>query len=139
MGEIFKGRISWFGGPDDRGMKRTEGLTFFEHWEADHRPDLFLPRCSDPVVGTSQRLRQDAYYCALPIEGKSHLFGDFDRQKFKATRWRITNPANNWSVVCTLVDDGPGDDTGRLVDVSRRVLRDLGATTDDIVEVEQVS
>jgi hypothetical protein len=128
---VITGKVSFFGGRGDPGMRITEGLAFFEHSEADRRPDLFLPRGQDPTEGTSQRLRLDAYYLALQIPN------DADRAAFQGTPYIVTNPKTGQSVLCSLVDRGPNQNTGRVADISPTALRVLRLQTDDDVEVRR--
>ena len=39
---ILKGKCSWFGGPNDKGVSPSEGLAFI--YELDDAPHLFLPQ-----------------------------------------------------------------------------------------------
>lgn len=129
---ILVGKISEFGGPDDLGMRYSEGCSFYEHWEADLRPDLFLERSKDPIQGSSHRLRcNDAYYIALNL-------ADYPRAIIHQSRWRVTNLITGDSVVCQVVDRGPSA-SGRLVDASMALMRAIGVKTDDHVQVAEVT
>jgi len=125
----IEGTISFFGGISDAGMSFDEGLAYYEHNEADLRPDLFFPRSSDKEEGTSKRLRNtQAYYLALRMEG--------DREKLKGSLWKIKNPKTNQFVIASLVDWGPAESTGRVADVSDAVGRALRLETDATVIIE---
>lgn len=127
----ISGKISFFGGPLDSGMKPTEGLAYYEHHEADLRPDLFSPRSSDPLEGTSKRLRNThACYLALRMVG--------DREKLKNSLWKVTNPKTGQFLVASLTDWGPHESTGRVVDASDAIGRLLRIETDDEVMVELI-
>lgn len=116
-------------------MSRTEGLSLFEHGEADKRPDLFFPRSKDESLGTSQRLIPGALYMAYrhttPATGQI-------RKELQAGKWRITNPCNQLNCVASLVDWGPALSTGRDFDLSPGVFNLLKLKTDDIIEVERI-
>ncbi len=112
-------------------MAYTEGLAFAEHWEADLRPDLFLPRSSDLTQGVSKRLRcNDSYYLALNVPIS------YPRKLLKGTRWRITSLDTNDSVLCELIDRGPSA-AGRLVDLSKAALRAIGIDPDKMTNKEK--
>lgn len=110
-------------------MKSDEGLAYFSHSEADLRPDLFLPRTQDMGEGTSQRLRTDAYYLALPIPP-----GSAARFRLSGSPWLVINPKTGQSVLCSLVDWGPNPNTGRVCDLSPGAMRALRLETDEIVK-----
>lgn len=126
----MKGKISTFGGSDDTGMTKTEGLALYEHNEADKRPDLFLPRSEDLTLGTSQRLRPDALFFA-------YRFVKANRKSLQLTPWLFTNPLNGLSIPLWLCDWGPHERTGRIFDISPRAAMLLRLKTDD--EVEAIS
>jgi hypothetical protein len=120
----MEGKISWFGGPDDTFMRHDEGLSFWEHWEANGAPDLFVERSSDLTQGASKRLRcNDAYYIALNIPVH------YPRKIVHMSRWKITNLETGDYVVAHLVDRGPSAG-GRLVDASRAVMAAIGLNPD---------
>lgn len=126
----LKGKLSTFGGRNDTGMTKTEGLSlYWKHSQCDAKPHLFLPRSDDPNEGTAHRLNTNALYIAVrfPVEQKEEL---------RDSKWKLTNPVNGKSCVCDLVDWGPNVKTERCVDVSPAVGRILEVKTDDEVEVE---
>ena len=129
----LEGKCSFFGGAIDKGMKYDEGLSLYEHKEADFRPDLFRERSSDEKEGASQRLRFYANYLALRYDQT------FPRWEWQKTVWKITNPKNDKFVIASLVDWGPHERTGRLVDISYGTGTVLGVKTDDIVVVERIA
>lgn len=131
---ITKGKISVFGGPSDTGMTLTEGLSIFEHHEADLRPDLFTPRSSDLSIGTSKRLNPKAYYFAyrFPLNPRP------SRAILQATQWLFRNPSNGRCCICWLADFGPHEDTGRKFDLSPGAANALLAETDQEVEAVDV-
>lgn len=127
----MNGRCSIFGGPGDKGMANDTGLALYEPSEADLRPDIFTPAPADnPLVPTWTRLRPDFPYIALRF---SHNLG---RRINQQTPYRITNPATSQWVIGWLVDWGPGERTGRLIDLSPCIAARLRVETDDVVEVE---
>lgn len=125
----LKGKISFFGGKDS-GMSHEEDLSlYWKHSQCDERPDLFYPRSNDETEGTSHRLKEDSLYIAVrfPVAQKEEL---------RNSKWKITNPLNDKSCVCALVDWGPADWTKRVCDASPEVGILLDVETDDEVEVE---
>ena len=134
------GKASSFGGPDDAGMKNDSGLALYEPHEADLRPDIFLPAPADnPKQETWKRLRTDFPYIALRFE----LFDDggkpLTRKGHQTRLWKITNPRTGQWCVGLLVDYGPAESTGRLVDLSPIILTRLRIETDDEVWVEALA
>ncbi len=123
----MKGRMSIFGGRFDDGMTKTEGLALWEHWEANLRPDLFNPRASDLDVGTSKRLKDSALYFAYRYD-KSRPRSWLQNQIFK-----FINPLNNLTIICSLVDWGPNDETMRTYDLSPMAATLLALRTNDEV------
>lgn len=112
-------------------MKHDEGLAFYEHFEADKRTDLFLPRSTDKSQGTAHRLRNwDSYFLAIWIEK------GWERYVYQRSQWRVTNPKTGLSVTCHLVDRGPSAHN-RLVDLSDAAARVIEAKTDDEVTVDE--
>lgn len=113
-------------------MDYGEGLALYEHHEADLRPDLFLPRGTDPAEGTSQRLRTNGYYIALRYDK------DQPREIGQHIMYKVENPKTGQWVSCSLVDFGPRQSTGRICDVSPGVMQSLRMQTDDIANIERL-
>lgn len=132
---ILKGKVSTFGGAGDTGMTLTEGLSIFEHHEADQRLDLFYHRGVNPNVGTSKRLKPDSYYFAyrFPLDPRP------DRKVLQATQFLFRNPENGRMVVAWLADWGPHERTGRVFDISPGVANALSVQTDQEIQGVDVS
>lgn len=120
------GKCSTFGGPLDVGMTPEEGLSLFEHHEADCRPDLFEPRDKDLILGASQRLRTEALYLAVRFTEP--------REVCKGQVWRLRNPRNGKWIIASLVDWGPHPSVGRDFDISPRAAELLEVNTDDFID-----
>src|SRR6476659_8565060 len=58
----LKGKVSWFGGPDDTGVSPSEGLAFI--YEVSDCPQLFLPSQPPGTSGLARRLDPDVFYIA---------------------------------------------------------------------------
>lgn len=127
----LKGKISFFGGKDS-GMSHGENLSlYWEHSQCDKRPSLFHPRSSDLTEGTSHRLKENAYYIAVRFDVNK-------KENLRNSQWMLTNPVNGKECICSLVDWGPAEWTGRVCDASPEVGRVLELETDDEVEVELI-
>lgn len=123
----MRGKLSVFGGLDDKGMADDEGLALYEQAEADKRPDLFGPMIQG--LGTARRLKEDAYYFAMRFDGKARR-----RAEWQLAPWVLYNPKNGKLVIASLVDWGPNERTGRVFDVSPAVALALGVKTDEEIE-----
>lgn len=123
----FRGRCSYFGGPDDPEGKITPDLAFWNQTQAAKRPDLFTSVGS----GLFTRLNPKSYYIACRWNYKqtpaSHL---------RSIKVRVTNPKTGKSVEATPVDWGPHEKTGRVADLSPGIMSALALKTDDEVVVE---
>jgi N-acetylmuramoyl-L-alanine amidase-like protein len=125
-----KGKVSHFGGPDDDGVAYNEGLAFLSsHMDA---PQLFLPYQPSGTTGLARRLNPYVHYVACRWDynktPKTMLAGEdvaLVRSVRDPTRALTAFPA----------DWGPNENTGRVADVSPKLMLDLGLTTDDEVEV----
>lgn len=132
---LLRGKISTFGSDSDSGMTKTEGLSIYEHHEADLRPDLFNPRSSDETLGTSQRMKPDTFYFAyrFPLNPRP------DRKALQGTQWLFRNPQNGRMATAWLIDYGPNENTGRFFDLSPGLANALQLSTDQLVEAVPVS
>lgn len=126
------GKCSIFGGPNDDGMKKTEGLSLYEHHEADLRKDLFFPRDADQTIGTSKRLRPQTFYIAFRYSPKERT-----RKEWQESRWMVRNDSNGRFGIAALVDFGPATWTDRVIDLSPGLAQKLEIKTDDLVSFEE--
>jgi hypothetical protein len=129
-----RGKISWFGGPDDSGVSSSEDTAFWETWDqvvADGAEDLFLEEQPEGTTGLARRLDSyGTYYIAMRWD-----YDVYDHAHLKSHVALVRNPENGMSVTCKPADWGPHVDTDRICDVSRLTLDTLQCSTDDIVEV----
>lgn len=123
------GKMSVFGGPDDTGMKPDEGLALYE--TAEQIPDYTL-RADDPrlhgATGLGRQLNPDTLYIACRWD-----YGKTPKTYLRTIMVRVTH--GDKSVLCKPVDYGPGEQTGRVADLSPAAARALGVQTDDTVTV----
>ena len=126
----LKGKVSWFGGPDDTGVAPDEGLAFI--YDVDDAPDLFLSYQPDGTTGLARRLNPDAYYVACRWDYNQ---SDQTKTALLEEMALIRSPKTGKQIKVYPADWGPHQDTGRIADVSPATLEYLGITTDDEVEV----
>jgi N-acetylmuramoyl-L-alanine amidase-like protein len=124
-----KGKVSYFGGPDDMGVDSDEGLAFF--YDYDDAPYLFLEQQPSGTTGLARRLNVDRPYVACrwdyDVTPKDML-----RQPYPAL---VRAPSTGKQFLAWPADWGPHQDTGRVADISPSLMDRLGITTDGEVEV----
>jgi hypothetical protein len=87
---------------------------------------------------------ENDYYCALRFHDKvTERYGDKGKPGhqhwWREQKIKVTNTANNISVIVAPVDWGPHVDTNRVIDLSEKAIKTLGADTDTtIVEISIV-
>ena len=117
----LRGKVSWFGGPDDtESGNPEEGVAIYS--TGSTRPDLFLP--TGP--GLFRRLNTEvAMYCAARWD-----YHETPVSWLQTHTCTLTNPANGKSVEVWPVDWGPNVRTGRTMDVSHAAILKIGLETD---------
>src|SRR5215472_1456936 len=124
-----RGKVSWFGGPNDTGVTPSEGLAFI--YEYSTKPEIFLPTQPAGTTGLARRLDPDKRYLALRWDynqfSKTRLAGP-EVALVRATKTKRQFPAHP-------ADWGPHTKTGRVADISPGLMRELGIDTDEEVEV----
>jgi len=124
----LRGKVSWFGGPDDTGVSPDEGLAFI--YDVSDAPHLFLDQQPAGTSGLARRLDPEQFYIACrwnyDVTSKSELL------TLKAL---VRNVRTGQYAVAEPADWGPHQDTDRLADISPGLMSALGLTTDDEVEV----
>lgn len=130
---VERGKASWFGGPDDHGVKIDEGLALVDRTDFGKGlfKGLFLPTQPDGTTGLARALATDTAHfiaCRWNYEQTPKAF---------LQRSRVVVAANNGRTFADVrpMDWGPNEDTHRVADLSRKLMADLGITTDDEVEV----
>jgi N-acetylmuramoyl-L-alanine amidase len=123
------GKMSWFGGPEDTGVSASEGLAFI--YKISDAPQLFLPYQPEGTTGLARRLNPYTHFVACRWDynktPKEMLAGDqVALVRSTKTGMELTAFPADW---------GPHSDTGRVADLSKSLMTDLGITTDDEVQV----
>lgn len=120
------GKCSWFGGPDDTGVKPDEGLAFISN--VNQAPELFLPEQPPGTTGLARRLDPEVFYIACRWDYK------------KTPRAMLLSEmalvrVGDIELEAQPADWGPNVNTGRVADISPGLMEALGIETDDEVEV----
>ena len=120
--KTLQGKISWFGGKNDRTMAKNESLSLYPHVTRDWMDEPFY----------------NQNYCAMrfrwgKMQQKFNL--SLSQIKEKVRQAKVIVRFKNKSVVCVPVDWGTARHLNRLIDVSPLVMKELGCKTDDVVMV----
>jgi N-acetylmuramoyl-L-alanine amidase len=124
---IASGKMSWFGGPTDTGVKPEEGLAFI--YKIEDAPHLFLPYQPSGTTGLARRLNEHVHFIACRW--------DYAVTPTKAllTKKAKIRTLSGKELTAFPADWGPHSSTGRVADLSKGLMEDLGLSTDDEVEV----
>jgi hypothetical protein len=106
----------------------SEGLAFI--YEYEQRPDLFLPSQPPHTSGLARRLDPDVLYVACRWDYGRTPKPMLADKTFKARVSAESRRFDAWPA-----DWGPHQSTGRIADLSPRLMEMLGVATDDVVEV----
>lgn len=124
----LKGRVSWFGGPDDAGVSSDEPLAFI--YEVDDAPHLFLPTQPAGTTGLARRLNPNVPYIATRWD-----YDLYPREVLLVEVALVRATKTGIAIRAFPADWGPHADTGRVADISPGLMDYLGIETDDEVEV----
>ena len=124
----LRGKVSWFGGPNDKGVAPNEGLAFIQ--EVEQAPHLFLPAQPPNTTGLARRLDPHAHYIACRWD-----YDATPRSMLLEQQALIRAVKTGRALACYPADWGPHVDTGRVADISQGLMEALGIMTDDEVEV----
>lgn len=129
----LKGKCSHFGGPRDMGVSPSEGLAFI--YEIDMKPELFLPVQPSGTTGLARRLNPLRFYIATRWD-----YDETSKEDLLDMRVLVRSPKTGRQFLAMPADWGPAGpesdhDTGRIADISPGLMKALGITTDDEVEV----
>lgn len=125
-----RGKVSWFGGPDDEGVSASEGLAIYEPEQVSEHPELFLEDQPAGTTGLARRLNPDAYYVAMRWD-----YDLYSKDELRDMLVLVYAPMTGRAFLARPTDWGPHEDTDRLADISPGLLEALGISTDDEVEV----
>lgn len=125
---VLRGKVSWFGGPDDTGVDPDEGLAFI--YDVDDAPELFLPKQPPGTTGLARRLNPDVFYIACRWD-----YEQTPKDTLVEMPVRVRALKTGAQYFAVAADWGPHEDTGRIADISPGLMEALGITTDDEVEV----
>jgi N-acetylmuramoyl-L-alanine amidase len=125
---IFKGKVSNFGGPKDTGMSPSEGLAFIQ--DVQTAPHLFLSYQPAGTSGLGRRLNPLAFYVACRWDYKAT-----PKELLLGEMAIVRNVKTGQELKAYPADWGPHAETGRVADISPGLMDALGLKTDDEVEV----
>ncbi len=119
-----RGRVSWFGGPADRGISRSaRGAITGERVRLLNDP-------LDPPSSVLASRPEDYYWVAMRFS-----YSPNGVRFWRDARLLLRNPNTGAAVVVRPVDWGPHTRTRRIVDLSPQTMKDLSLETDDEVLV----
>ena len=125
----LRGKVSWFGGPDDMGVAPDEGLAFI--YDIDDAPHLFLSTQPPGTTGLARRLDPTRPYIACRWN-----YDLLSKEELLKTVVLVRNAKTGKSYPAYPADWGPHQDTDRVADISPGLMSALGLETDDEVIVE---
>jgi len=124
-----KGKVSWFGGPEDTGVSPSEGLAFL--YDVEDKPEVFLDEQPEGTTGLARRLDPSTHYIAMRWD-----YDRFSKDQLAGPRMAMVHaPRTGKKFKAHPTDWGPHVDTGRVADISPGLMEALGIDTDDEVEV----
>jgi hypothetical protein len=133
IGEILYGKCSHFGGPQDTGVSSSEDLAWWETWDQvveDKAEGLFLDEQPPDTTGLARRLDPSEFYIAMRWN-----YDEISKTDLLSTVCLVRSPDTGKSFWARPADWGPGEQTGRICDISPGLMEALGVTTDDEVEI----
>ena len=141
----IKGKMSTFGGSNDKGVKKDEPLALFGDKDGD-KASLEASKsmnlrgiftAPNGMVGAARRLNEKALYiaCRWRYDDIRKITGVNPIEYLKSIKVRLTNTRNGRRIEAVPVDWGPNKTTGRVADLSPGAAEALGLKTDQEVEV----
>lgn len=122
--ELVRGKISWFGGPQDFGVGPNETCAISGE---------VARRLNSPMNASRETIDSrpdDFYYAAMRFD-----YAPNGRAFWADARLLVVNPDTQVAVVVRPADWGPNTSTRRIIDLSPQTLEDLGLDTNDEVLV----
>jgi N-acetylmuramoyl-L-alanine amidase len=123
-----RGKVSWFGGPDDSGVDPDEGLAFIS--SVEQAPHLFLDYQPEGTTGLARRLDPDEFYIACRWD-----YDETPKAMLLEHMALVRAPRTGIVRMAYPADWGPHEDTGRVADISPGLMDELRIDTDDEIEV----
>jgi hypothetical protein len=127
----FKGKMSTFGGPNDLGVTRHEGLALVTEQNKHDYAQYLLKHQPPGTTGLARDLNPQKFYIACRWD-----YSTTPKSALAKILVKVTNPANGRSAYAKPVDWGPNITTGRAADLSPGLATHLGLRTNDVVEVQ---
>jgi N-acetylmuramoyl-L-alanine amidase len=124
----LRGKVSWFGGPEDHGVAPDEGLAFI--YSVEDAPYLFLPQQPPGTTGLARRLDPEVHFIACRWD-----YSQTPKKMLPGMMVEVYAPRTGRAFKAWPADWGPHESTGRVADISSGLMQSLGIITDDIVEV----
>ena len=129
----LRGKVSWFGGPQDMGVSPSEGLAFI--YEYNMAPHLFLPKQPAGTTGLARRLDPKVHFLACRWD-----YSQYPKPSLLEHMALVRAPKTGREFLAYPADWGPAGpesdhDTGRVADLSKGLMDALGIQTDDEVEI----
>jgi len=124
----LRGKVSWFGGPDDTGVSPDEGLAFI--YDVEDAPHLFLLDQPPGTTGLARRLDPEQMYIACRWD-----YSVYPKESLLEHKAMVRSPRTGRFTLAYPADWGPHVDTDRAADISPGLMAALGIDTDDEVEV----
>jgi hypothetical protein len=124
-----KGKVSWFGGPEDMGVSPSEGLAFI--YDVEDKPAIFLDEQPPGTTGLARRLDPDTFYVAMRWD-----YDQFSKDRLAGPeKALVRSPKTGKKALAHPSDWGPHTSTNRVADISPGLMEHLGIMTDDEVEI----
>jgi len=124
----LRGKVSWFGGPDDVGVASDEGLAFI--YEVSDAPHLFLSEQPPATTGLARRLDPETFYIAMRWD-----YDETPREMLLEEVALVRSIKTGIAMTAVFPADwGPGIED-RIADISPGLMDALGIETDDEVEI----
>ena len=124
----MRGKVSWFGGPEDMGVSADEGLAFI--YDVSDAPHLFLSSQPPGTTGLARRLDPARPYIACRWN-----YDETSKAELLDTVVMVHAIKTGKAYIAYPADWGPHQDTDRIADISPGLMAALGIETDDEVEV----
>ena len=127
MTTTLRGKVSWFGGPDDTGVAPDEPLAFI--YDVSDQPSLFLDEQPPGTTGLARRLDPEVFYLAMRWD-----YDETPREMLLEEKALVRSVKSGIAMTARPADWGPGIED-RIADLSPGLMDAIGIETDDEVEI----